>query len=131
MDCKVFSGIEPPAEVIARMEEAKAGHLPPRKPSRTPSHALHDKLRHEGRMDSDFGSNQIPSTPIEASGSPWPAQPVAGSSAGPQYDEAPPPSYEDAIADRSGPVTAPRPTYAPPAQVEDPLLGGDEKKGWH
>ncbi|USW53745.1 Putative arrestin-like, immunoglobulin E-set [Septoria linicola] len=130
MDCKVFSGIAPPAEVIARMEEAKAG-LPPRKPSRSDTDPMINKLRQEGRMDSDFGSNQIPPTPVEGHGSPWPAASAAGSSTAPQYDDAPPPSYEDAIADRAPPVTAPRPTYAPPAQVEDPLLGGDEKKGFH
>ncbi|PPJ53951.1 hypothetical protein CBER1_05810 [Cercospora berteroae] len=131
MDCQIFSGIAPPAEIIARMEDAKAG-LPPRRTST--ANGPHQKMQNEGRMDSDFGSNQIPPTPIEHYGSaPWPAQPNAGSSsAAPHYDDAPPPSYEDAIAQGAGPVTAPRPTYAPPAQVEDPLLGGgDEKKGWH
>lgn len=122
MDCQIYSGIAPPAEVIARMAEANSGILHGRK---------QDKTWNQGRMDTDFGSNQIPPTPFDASAAPWPSHAHAGSSAVPQHDEAPPPSYEDAIADRSGPVTAPRPTYAPPAQVEDPLLGGDEKKGWH
>jgi hypothetical protein len=82
-------------------------------------------------MDPDFGLSQIPTTPTEGSASGWLTPPIAGSSAVPRHDEAPPPSYEDAVADRSGPVTAPRPSYAPPAQAEDPLLGGDEKRGWH
>jgi hypothetical protein len=95
---------------------------PPPPPTRTtPPPPLHDKLRYEGRPTpahaADFGSNQVPGSPV-------------GGGAAPEYGDAPP-SYEDAIADRAGPVTAPRPTYVPPAPAEDPLLGmGDEKKGW-
>ncbi|KAM3425665.1 hypothetical protein BST61_g7609 [Cercospora zeina] len=137
MDCQIFSGIAPPAEVIARMEDAKNG-IPPRKTSNVPGLHPQQKLHNQGPMDPDFGASQIPPTPVEHHGaSPWSAQNAVGSggsgAAMPHdYDDAPPPSYEDAIAQGAGPVTAPRPTYAPPAPVEDPLLGGgDEKKGWH
>lgn len=80
---------------------------------------------------SDFGSNQIPPTPVDlgsSSGHAWPGQPANGPV--PDYGDAPP-SYEDAIANDAPPVIAPRPTYAPPAPVDDPMLAGDEKKGMH
>lgn len=95
-----------------------------------PSDPMAEKIRIE-RQDSDFGKNQIPPTPTEASGSmapAWPAHSRSHGSGPSSFDDAPP-SYEDAIADRAGPVTAPRPTYAVPPPTEDPLLGGDEKKG--
>ena len=91
------------------------------------------KLRTEGRLDSDFGANQIPPTPIEAEGSSAPQFPARPGVASAEeiYGDVPPPSYEDAIAMDAPPVVAPRPHYAPPPASEDPLLGSDEKKGWH
>lgn len=124
LDTLVYSGIAPPPEVIARMANTKPSV---RRKSTNP---MHDKLRHEGRQDSDFGANQIPPTPLETPGSmssAWPAQ--AGSSTVPQYDDAPP-SYEDAIAQNAPPVTGARPQYVPPPPVEDHVLAADEKKAW-
>ncbi|KXT01916.1 hypothetical protein AC578_2558 [Pseudocercospora eumusae] len=125
LDTLVYSGIAPPPEVVARMADTKPGI---RRKSTNP---MHDKLRRDGRQNSDFGANQIPPTPIETPGSmspAWPAQ--AGPSKLPQYDDAPP-SYEDAIAQHAPPVTGVRPQYVPPPPVEDHILGeADEKKGW-
>lgn len=89
------------------------------------------KLRTEGRLDSGFGANQIPPTPIEAEGSSAPQFPARPGVASAEeiYGDAPP-SYEDAIASDLPPVVAPRPTYAPPPASEDPLLASDEKKAW-
>jgi hypothetical protein len=102
---------------------------------------LSSKLAAEGRHDPDFGANTVPYTPNEGMGAgeqPWPASSSSagmGAHSGRQEDfgDAPPPSYEDAIAQDAPPVMAPRPMYVPPPAVEDHVLGGggDEKKGWH
>ncbi|EME46644.1 hypothetical protein DOTSEDRAFT_70604 [Dothistroma septosporum NZE10] len=122
LDTAVYSGIAPPPEVLARMAEAR---------QRKGEDPMASKLRTEGRLDSDFGANQIPPTPTEAEGSSAPqfiARPGVAS-AEEIYGDVPPPSYEDAIASDLPPVVAPRPTYAPPPASEDPLLASDEKKG--
>lgn len=125
LDVQVFSGIAPPPEVLARMAQAS---------SKVHNNPLSDKLATEAQQHSDFGSNQIPPTPVDlgrSSSHAWPGhpgQPVNGPA--PDYGDAPP-SYEDAIANDAPPVVTPRPTYAPPAPVDDPMLGGDEKKGVH
>ncbi|SMY18958.1 unnamed protein product [Zymoseptoria tritici ST99CH_1A5] len=113
LDTQVFSGIAPPPEVLARMAAASSST-----PTTNPINA---KLRAEGRQDPDFGANTVPYTPVEGMGG------------GEELGEAPPPSYEDAIAEDAAPVRAPRPVYVPPVAVEDRVLGGggDEKKGWH
>jgi hypothetical protein len=99
---------------------------------------ISSKLQAEGRQDPDFGANTVPYTPVEgmgASGHDWPGTGSAGLPVQPgaeDYGDAPPPSYEDAIALDAAPVRAPRPAYVPPPPVEDRVLGGaDEKKGWH
>lgn len=58
------------------------------------------------------------------------APPPAFDAPPPVYSEAPP-SYEDAVAQNLAPVEGPRRDYAPPVAAEDPLLGRDEKSGWH
>lgn len=122
LDVQVFSGIAPPPEVLTRMAQAS---------SKLHNNPLSAKLQAEAQQHSDFGSNQIPQTPVEFGSSAahaWPGQPESGPSA---HDEDAPPSYEDAIANDAPPVVAPRPTYAPPAPIDDPMLGGDEEKGVH
>lgn len=123
LDVQVFSGIAPPPEVLNRMAQAASNaHNSP----------LSAKLQAEAQQHGEFGSNQIPPTPVAEFGSPadhaWPGQPGNGPSA--DFGDAPP-SYEDAIANDAPPVVAPRPTYAPPAPIDDPMLAGDEKKGMH
>lgn len=98
------------------------------------SNPLSAKLAAEAQHNPEFGSNQIPPTPVDfggPGGHAWPGQPgQPANGPAPDYGDAPP-SYEDAIANDAPSVVAPRPTYAPPAPVDDPMLGGDEKKGMH
>lgn len=115
LDVLVYSGIAPPAEVLARLKETK---LPTH---RKPTNPVADKLAAE-RQDSEFGQNQVPPTPVE--GVAGPAYPFREGL--PEYADAPP-SYEDAIASDVPPVAAPRPEYVPPPHQEDDLLGRDEK----
>lgn len=122
LDVQVFSGIAPPPEVLTRMAQASSDvHNSP----------LSANFQAEAQQHSDFGSNQIPPTPMDfghSGGHAWPGQPGNGLSV--DVGDAPP-SYEDAIANDAPPVVAPRPNYAPPAPVNDPMLAGDEKKGFH
>lgn len=72
-----------------------------------------------------------PHTPVATRASSSIAAPPPGFDAPPpEYSEAPP-SYEDAVATHLPPVEGPRRDYAPPIAAEDPLLGRDEKSGWH
>lgn len=129
LDVQVYSGIAPPPEVLQRMAEARADVKRPAGP--TPSSAMDEKLRTEGRNSSVAGpSSNIPPTPIQETAPHIPARPGQPiSQAPPDYSEAPP-SYEDAIATDIAPVDAPRPDYAPPPTGDDHMLRQDEKKGW-
>lgn len=138
LDLVVYSGITPPPELLEAMARSKGGDsksatIPQRRtqPGLNTA-AVAEKLRTEGRMDSDFGRNQVPPTPVEDAGPSTNAAPSVPARPGelPVYSDAPP-SYEDAIATHLPPVSAPRPEYAPPPAGEDHVLGSeDEKKGW-
>jgi len=120
LDTQVYSGIAPPAEILQRMAHTVPG---PR-----PVHSAPPLKVSVPTAGSEFGAQQIPPTPIDVSDVGMPPA-LLGTEAGlaPVYADAPP-SYEDAVAADLPPVTAPRPEYAPPPQVEDPVLGRDEKR---
>lgn len=132
LDVEIYSGVVPPKEVIDAMAEARAH--PENKPFPTASTAATDeKLLPESRTEpsvagpsaaseKDTGSAGAPKLPARAGSVPVP--PAAA-----DQEEAPPPSYEDAIAgDMPSVNPQQRPEYAPPPAVEDQLLGMDEKK---
>ena len=130
LEIQVFSGIKPPEALLEAIAQAKANVKRP-SVATTP---VADKLRTEGRLPSDFGSNQVPPTPIETPGPSNleelpPRAGAADDGEPPMYSDAPP-SYEDAIAATLPPVNAPRPNYEPPPAAEDDVLRQDEKKGW-
>lgn len=110
--------------------KANATMKPTSIPSTKP--VINEKLKMEGgQQDPDFGANQVPPTPIDAEGSMAPHLPARpGMTAEEEFMEAPPPSYEDAIAMDAPPPAAERPEYAPPPAGEDRLLRQDEKRGW-
>ena len=131
LDVQVFSGIEPPPELLRAMADAKGD--PNKRPQRPQvnTQAHNEKLRMEGH---DHHTQAVPPTPMDSAG---PSQPPSiparyGQPTGPdepRYNDAPP-SYEDAIASDLPPVDAPRPNYAPPPPSEDDGFHGDEKKGF-
>ncbi|KAK5134602.1 hypothetical protein LTR08_006258 [Meristemomyces frigidus] len=132
LDALVYSGIAPPAELLQAMAETRESIR------LTPAvEPVSEKLKMEmdTRQTSDFGSNQIPPTPVEEAGpSGPPGMPARPGSIieqqPPVYSEAPP-SYEDAIATNLQPVNVlARPDYAPPAAADDDVLRRDEKRGW-
>ncbi|KAK5678645.1 hypothetical protein LTS10_009089 [Elasticomyces elasticus] len=127
LDVEVLSGIKPSEALLEAVARGKgtAGRVRP-----GTSAPIVDKLRTEGRMPNS-GAGQAMPTPIDEAGPSRPPEPpaeAAGDVLPPSYSEAPP-SYEDAIATDLPPIDAPRPNYAPPAAVEDDLLGRDEKRG--
>lgn len=99
---KVFSGIAPPASLLNALANQPA-----------PSHPLNDSKATESMAS---GYDQPPATPVNptASDQNFPArfgtinQPIV-------YDEPPPPSYEDAMAEDIGPLDGPRRDYNPPS----------------
>ncbi|KAK8246114.1 arrestin [Phyllosticta capitalensis] len=127
---KIFSGIAPPAALLAAMADpskaSNANGIPPRKPVASPYYAP---------------ASPSPSSPMAAGGYPpphmmppqgnnyhphAPPQPYAQPSSG--FEE-PPPSYEDAIASNMPPVNGPRRDYAPPPVPEGaPRFSNDEKR---
>ena len=101
----IYSGIEPPAQLLERMAETRTEKRPYVDP---PTHAA-------------AGGSTSTGVPLPPGNTPDELPPM--------YSEAPP-SYEDAVAIDLAPVDAPRPDYAPPAVTEDNALRRDEKSGW-
>ena len=96
MPVKVYSGIAPPATLIARMAEgAEPGFLRPQKPA---------------SFSAEQASPSMPYSPPAASN----LQPHVGAPAEGNAEELPPPSYEDAIAEDIAPVDGPRRDYHQP-----------------
>ena len=96
MPVKVYSGIAPPATLIARMAEgAEPGFLKPKKPA---------------SLGAAQASPSMPYSPPPASN----LHPHVGASAEGNPEELPPPSYEDAIAEDIAPVDGPRREYQQP-----------------
>ncbi|KAK3629244.1 hypothetical protein LTR56_018131 [Elasticomyces elasticus] len=127
LDLDILSGIKPSEALLEAVARGRgtAGRVPPGK-----SAPIVDKLRTEGRMPNS-GAGQAMPTSIDEAGPSRPPEPPAEAASDvlpPSYSEAPP-SYEDAIATDLPPIDAPRPNYAPPAAVDDDLLGRDEKRG--
>lgn len=115
LDAQLYSGIAPPAAVLARMAKAN-GHRPATQtPVAVP--ASEDKT--------DFGSTADEKPSLQQGILNVPDVPPRPGSA--SYADAPP-SYEDVIAADLPPVDGYRPAYSPPAAAQDSLLYPDEKR---
>ncbi|EON67107.1 hypothetical protein W97_06360 [Coniosporium apollinis CBS 100218] len=126
---RVFSGIAPPRALLDAMASSPVPARLPLKPPRP------------GPISTYSGPSLAPPAPYAAfpqtpvaENPPWMQQypPVQGAylpqQGAPEYEEAPPPSYEDAVGSDLPPIDGPRRDYAPPPPVEGGLrLSGDEK----
>ncbi|KAF2470922.1 arrestin [Lindgomyces ingoldianus] len=115
---KVYSGIAPPPALLEATLTGEAGKLKP-SASATLSPPQQDQPPHTPIDPPGFsGANAFP-----------PAQgvPMAGGSAQPVYDDAPP-SYEDAIGQDLPPINGYRGNYQPPPVPEGAPRFSDEKR---
>ncbi|KAF1812149.1 hypothetical protein P152DRAFT_473873 [Eremomyces bilateralis CBS 781.70] len=133
---KVFSGIRPPAALLQAMQTDTMKPQPTTTwPIEKPSLHVEPPKTHTippGASSLTVPGPSSPTTPITPGGpfhqvppqpgAPLPPQrrPVPDPNA--QYDEAPPPSYEDAIAQDLPPIDGPRPDYAPPPPNQDDMF---------
>ncbi|KAF1851582.1 arrestin [Cucurbitaria berberidis CBS 394.84] len=115
---KVYSGIAPPMALLEASLTGEPGKLNPptlnvpptqQQPPHTPTTPTHG----------GFGN----------SGGGFSGQPVQPQAAAPGYDEAPPPSYEEAIGHDLPPINGYRGSYQPPPVPDDaPSLSGEKRR---
>lgn len=116
MPCRVYSGIEPPAQLVEEMFKRQSEQRHDTPYNRPPVSAAPAA----SRPDAEAG---VPN-PAPAYSPPAPGAVVGG--AGPGEPEDAPPSYEDAMAQDIGPVDGPRRNYEQPQTAP---VTGDEKRG--
>lgn len=107
---QVYSGIAPPAALLAAMTNRKVPDRKPVKPSRPEKSSAFTAPLHL-RTDVDSAAipptaQSQPSTPVEPPSSQYGPLPPG--------EEEPPPSYEDAVAQDVPAVAGPRRDYQPP-----------------
>ena len=113
MPIQVYSGIKPPAQLVEEMSKRQGVARPQPQPQ-------------QNLLPPQTPSTSQPPSPLNAantgssaSSHPIPAQDIP---------DAPPPSYEDAIAEDLAPVDGPRRDYQQPATT--PIASpGNEKRG--
>lgn len=126
---RVFSGIAPPRALLDAMASSPIPARLPLKPPRPGPISTYSGPS----LAPPAPYSAFPQTPV-AENPPWMQQypPMQGAylpqQGAPEYEEAPPPSYEDAVGSDLPPIDGPRRDYAPPPPVEGGLrLSGDEK----
>ncbi|KAK4982037.1 hypothetical protein LTR66_009522 [Elasticomyces elasticus] len=129
---QVYSGIAPPALLLAKMEAAASDS----RRSSMPSPAIENnqaprpirkQLPPRANTSAGPSSYQTTVAPNQTAAQSFPLQ--GGGVEPPAYSDAPP-SYEDAIAQDLPPIDGPRRHYEPPPAAEDEVLRREEKRGW-